>query len=151
MFPNLPIPTGRETKSRHDPLLALVLRKRDRLWRPLRPGVQACVREVSVPRGFCECPGMHVSDEHAEALLPLLPYGTRSRTGNSHRLKGCHVRFLVLIVDGVLHVVNRQASVRFFELVVSDVGHAFVRPVLCAEIHNSGPVVRCGSHILDQH
>jgi hypothetical protein len=93
---------------------------------------------------------MHVSDEHAETLLPLLPILKENLgQGNTHRLKGCHVRLLVLIIDGVLHVVNRQASVRLFELVVSDIRHTFVRPVFCAEIYHSGPVVCCHGHTMD--
>lgn len=69
---HVPIPAGWKAQRSHDPLLAFLLRKRDRLRRPLRPSVKARVRKISESRSFCECSGVHISNEHAEALLTLV-------------------------------------------------------------------------------
>lgn len=46
-----------------------------------------------------------------------------------------------MVVDGILHVVDCQAAIGRFELVVAALRHALVAAVLRPEIENCSPVV----------
>jgi len=59
----------------------------------------------------------------------------------TYRLKRCYFGCLVRIVDGILHVVDGQATVGSFELVIAQLPDTPVAAVLSAEKENRSPVV----------
>ncbi len=59
----------------------------------------------------------------------------------NYRLEGLDFGLLPPVVDGVLHVVDGQPAVGCLELVVAQLRHPLVAPILGAEIQDGGPVV----------